>query len=413
LARELKPQAVIEDHRTRTQGGILLAILFLGYAVYAIDRLVLSAVLKPMAESLALTNLQTGLLSSAQYIGVAAVVLVAGTLSDRYGTRRIILLGVAVFTSFTWLVAFSTSFPQAFAFRLVSGVGEGLFWPVAMAFVANYFRARKGLALGVFYVGFDAGQASGLSIGGAAYSYTGDWRSAFLVAPVLGLAVIAGLLCSGRAFAAADTRVGRISFGRDALVLLKRKRTVIIMCFALLATWASVWQVVYLPYYYSTVMGASVPLADYLSAGIVVAGAAGKIVIGATSDRLRRDRILASISAGVVVLYIAFFSTSSILLATVAGLGMAFMSSALFPVVQSLMADSCDGRTGTGLGLTTSAQSVATVFAPTLTAYLFYIGVGRALAIDALVPSALMVCLALIVGDPRRVPKIADPPSNA
>ena len=55
-----------------------------------------------------------------------------------------------VFTAFTWLVAFSANFAEAFAFRLVSGVGEGMFWPVAMAFVADYFRAQKGMALGVF-----------------------------------------------------------------------------------------------------------------------------------------------------------------------------------------------------------------------------------------------------------------------
>ena len=389
-------------NRPRLEGALLLAILFVGYAVYAADRLVLSAVLKPMSQSLGLTNLQTGLLSSAQYIGVTAVVLIAGGLSDRYGARKIILLGVVVFTSFTWLVAFAGDFPQAFVCRLVSGVGEGLFWPVAMAFVANYFRARKGMALGIFYVGFDVGQASGLSIGGAAYAYTGDWRTAFLVAPVLGLAVVAGLLFSGKSIAAADAKVGRIALGREGLALLRRRRTLLIMSFALLATWASVWQVVYLPYYYSTVMGASVLLADLLSAGIVGAGAVGKIVLGTFSDSFRRDRMLAVISASVIVLYVVFFSESSIYLATLAGLGMAFLSSALFPIIQSLMADSCDGRTGTGLGLTTTAQSVATVFAPTMTAYLFYLGVGRSLALDALVPSALMFCVALFVGDPRR-----------
>ena len=387
--------------RWRVQGTLLLAILFLGYAVYATDRLVLSAVLKPMAASLGLTDLQKGLLSSAQYVGVAAVVLVAGWLSDRYGARRMLLLGVAVFTSFTWLVAFSADFAQAFVYRLVSGVGEGMFWPVAMAFVANYFRSRKGLALGVFYVGFDAGQAAGLTVGGAAYAYTGDWRTGFLVAPVLGLAVIAGLMLSRSAFDSAEKSVGSISLGTEALRLLKRRRTILLMAFALLATWASVWQVVYLPYYFSTTMGTSVPLGDYLAAGIVVAGAAGKVSLGALSDRFRRDRLLALISAGVVCLYGGFFSTSNVALAALAGLAMAFLSAALFPVTQSLMADSCDGKVGTGLGLTTSAQSVATVFAPTITASLFYLGVGRAIALDALIPAAMMLALALFVGDPR------------
>ena len=396
----------------RKEGVLLLAILFVGYAVYAMDRSVLSAVLKPMSESLGLTDLQTGLLSSAQYVGVAAVVLIAGGLSDRYGARRIVFIGVLTFTAFTWLVAFAGSFGEAFVFRLVSGVGEGLFWPVAMAFVANYFRARKGTALGVFYVGFDVGQASGLSVGGAAYSYTGDWRTAFLVAPVLGLAVIAGLLFSRGAFASADAKAGRIALGRESLSLLKRRGTLLIMSFALLATWASVWQVVYLPYYYATVMGASVLLADLLSAGIVVAGAFGKIVLGTLSDRFRRDRMLAVISSCVVALYLVFFSESSIYLATMAGLGMAFLSSALFPVVQSLMADSCGGRTGTGLGLTTSAQSVATIFAPTITAYLFYLGVGKALALDALVPSVMMLCVAFFIRDPRKSEGAPETKSN-
>jgi ACS family hexuronate transporter-like MFS transporter len=386
----------------RLQGVLLLALLFLGYTVYAADRLVLSAVLKPMSASLGLSDLQKGLLSSAQYIGVAAVVFVAGSLSDRYGTRRIILLGVIVFTAFTWLVALSTDFAQAFVFRLVSGLGEGLFWPVAMSFVANYFRARKGFALGIFYVGFDVGQASGLSIGGATYAYSGDWRMAFLVAPVMGLAVVAGLLFSRQAFASAESRVGRMALGREALVLIKRKRTVLIMAFALLATWASVWQVVFLPYYYATVLGASVSIAAYLSAGVSVAGALGKMALGAISDTIRRDRLLALISAGVVVLYALFFSATSLYIGALTALAMGFLSAAVFPIVQSFMADSCDGRTGTGLGLTTSAQSVATVFAPTITAYLFYLGVGKALAIDALIPALMMLAVALFLGEPRK-----------
>jgi MFS transporter, ACS family, aldohexuronate transporter len=389
------------DRGLHRQGILLLAILFLGYAVYAADRLVLSAVLKPMSISLGLSDLQKGLLSSAQYIGVAAVVFMAGSLSDRYGARRIILLGIVVFTGFTWIVAFSADFAQAFVFRLVSGLGEGLFWPVAMAFVANYFRARKGFALGIFYVGFDVGQASGLFIGGSTYASTGDWRTAFLVAPVLGVAVIAGLLFAGSAFASADTRVGRVALGREAFALVKRRSTALIMAFALLATWASVWVVVFLPYYYATSLGASVAVADYLTAGVAVAGAAGKVILGTISDRVRRDRMLALISAGVVGLYALFFTAANIEIAALTALAMGFLSSAVFPIVQSLMADSCGSQTGTGLGLTTSAQSVATVFAPTINAYLFYLGVGRALALDAMIPALLMLVVAFFLGDPR------------
>ncbi|HYB75872.1 MAG TPA: MFS transporter, partial [Nitrososphaerales archaeon] len=102
-------------------GVLLLAILFLGYAVYAADRTVLTSILSTIQSALHINDFELGFLNSAVYMGVLATVFTAGHLSDRYGTRKIILLGVVVFTIFTWLIAFSTDFYEAFAFRLISG----------------------------------------------------------------------------------------------------------------------------------------------------------------------------------------------------------------------------------------------------------------------------------------------------
>ena len=154
-----------EPRGARSGPALFLLVMALGYAVYAADRTVLASVLVPLKHSLALDPTQVGLMTSAQYIGVLSVVLIAGHLSDRFGKWRIILAGVAVFSTFTWLISFAADFYQAFAFRLVSGVGEGIFWPVAMSAVANYFGGNRGLALGTFYVGFDVGGAGGSSIG--------------------------------------------------------------------------------------------------------------------------------------------------------------------------------------------------------------------------------------------------------
>ncbi|MGP8124778.1 MAG: MFS transporter [Nitrososphaerales archaeon] len=385
-------------------GGVLfLVIMSLGYAVYAADRTVLSSMLKPMSAALGLSDLQIGLLSSAQYIGVLAFVFVAGHLSDKYGTRRIILVGVSVFTASTWLIGFSTSFYEAFAFRLVSGLGEGLFWPVAMSAVAKYFGVRKGLALGIFYAGFDAGSATGLSIGGAMFSLTTDWRYAFFVAPLIGIAVVAGVFVAKDTFARADGKVGAIALGRDALDLLKRKDIRAVMLFALLATWASVWQVVYLPYYFSKVLGLSVPLAAFVSTAVTISGGFGKVLLGGASDRWRRNRMLAVTSAVVILLYAVFFTASDFYVSVAAALTMGFFSSSIFPVMQALMCDSCDGKTGTALGLTTTAQSVPAVFSTTITAYLFSLGVGKAIALDAMIPALLMLVVALFLKDPRGV----------
>ncbi|MDA4125036.1 MAG: MFS transporter [Thaumarchaeota archaeon] len=390
--------------RSAPGSALFLAVMFVGYAAYAADRSVLSSMLKPLSTVLDLTDLQKGLLSSAQYVGVLAFVFLAGHLSDRYGTRKIIILGVSVFTAFTWLIGLSTDFYQAFFFRLVSGFGEGIFWPVAMAAVANYFRMRKGLALGIFYVGFDAGMATGLTVGGTAFALTSDWRYAFFVAPLLGIAVVAGVFAARGAFASADGRVGRIALGRDALELLKGRRTQVLMLFAFLATWASVWQVVFLPYYYSAVLGLSIPLAAFLASAVAISGGLGKVILGGASDSWRRDRMLVAISAVVVILYAGFFSAPNVFVSAVMGLAMGFFSSSIFPVMQALMADSCDGNTGTALGLTTTAQSAATVLAPVITAYRFSFGVGGSLALNALVPAVAMLAVAVVLREPRIEP---------
>ena len=402
------PGRRLADTLTGARGAALfLAIMFLGYFAFTADRTVLSSMLKPLSASLGAGKVTvlgvsgTAWLASAQFIGVLVFVLASGYLSDRYGHRNVILVGVAVFTAFTWLIGLATSFTEAFVFRLISGFGEGLFWPAAMSAVANYFGRSKGLALGIFYAGFDLGGATGNSLGSITYSLTSDWRTAFFVAPLLGLPVLAGVFTSRGTFSEAKTKTGTLSLGRDASTVLKKRGVPIILTFAFLATWASVWQVAYLPYYYSSALGASVPVAGLIAAAVLVSGMVGKVVLGRMSDRLRRDRLLLALALVVVCAYAVFFSTSDFLLGIASALVMGFFSSAIFPVMQALASDSSEGRTGTALGLTTTFQSVAAVIGTLLPGALFSLGVGRALALGAMVPAVLMVGAALFLHETR------------
>lgn len=377
-----------------------LSVLTLGYAVYAADRYVLSSVLAPMSSALGFSNLQIGLIGSAQYIGVLAVVGAAGAISDRYGRRRVILLGLAVFSLFTWLIAFATGFYAAFLLRLVSGLGEGIFWPVAMAAVTDRFGGRKGLALGVFYVGFDAGSVAGLSLGGVAYYLTGTWQSAFLVAPVAGIAAVGGVYAL-KNFFSGDRADGSLSVGKTSLALLKKPHMLLLMVFALLATWASVWQVVFLPFYFFKVMHFGVLSAALLSSLVFVAGGAGKVVLGGASDAWPRRKVLLLLSLGVVSAYAVFFLAGSFYVSLAAALAMGFVSSAIFPVMQATVVDGSAGLSGTALGLATTFQSVATVFAPTIAGLLLVFGVQKAIAIDAMVPALLMTVVCLFLREPH------------
>ena len=381
---------------------LFLAVMTAGYGVYAADRTVLASVLVPLSASLGLSNVEQGLLASSQYMGVLSAVFVAGHLSDRYGKMRIVLLGVAVFSLFTWLVGTSADFYQAFAFRFVSGLGEGIFWPVAMSAVANYFGASKGLALGAFYVGFDAGGAGGTGIGGLTYSLTSDWRTAFFVAPLLGIAVVAGLFVARGAFADAESKAGALSVGRDALALLRNRQVAVLMAFAFVATYPiAAWQN-FLPKYLSTVFGVTVPFAAYGYGAVLVSGGAGKLLIGRASDSRPRNRVLSIVSLAVLGLFAVFFlATHDPYVALLVGVAVGFPSAAIFPVMQALATDSCGGKTGTALGLTTTFQSAATVLAPTITSLFFPQGVGTAVYLNVMVPMVAVVAVSFLLSEPR------------
>ena len=385
--------------------------MFLGYFAFTADRTVLSAMLQPLSMALGISKAvsfgiaQTAWLAAAQFIGVLAFVLVSGYLSDRYGHRRVILVGLVVFTAFTWLIGTASNFQEAFAYRLVSGFGEGIFWPAAMSAVANYFGRNKGLALGIFYAGFDLGGAAGNTIGSLTFTVTSDWRTAFYVAPLLGIPVIAGVFASKKTLSEASTKVGTLSIGRDAIGTLGRKGVPVIMAFAFLATWASVWQVAYLPYYYRSVFSTSVAQSGLTAAAVLLAGMVGKAVFGRLSDSVRRDRIIVALSLVVVGLYGVFFATSDLDLAIVTAVAAGFFSSAIFPVMQALASDSSGGRTGTVLGLTTTFQSVAAVIGVLLPGALLPMGVRWAFAIGAMVPAVGMTLASFLVREIRNPEK--------
>jgi MFS family permease len=198
-----------------------------------------------------------------------------------------------------------------------------------------------------------------------------------------------------------EGEVERLRIGRDALRLMRRRNVALITLFAFLATWASVWQVAFLPLYFNKVWNYGVVYAAYLTSIVPISGAAGKIILGRLSDTRNRPRMLAMISTLVVLSYLAFFGSSSIASLILAAVVMSFFSSAVFPIMQALMADSCGGRTGTALGLNTTSQSVAAALSPLITAILFGFGIEKAIAVDAMVPAGVMILVALLLREPR------------
>jgi MFS family permease len=171
------------------QKTVCLAALFLAWAIGYSDRIVMSTAIIPISREFALDAGQAGLLLSVFYVSYAVMQLLGGWLSDRYGSRIVVVMCVALWSLFTGLTGLAWSFGSLLVIRFMFGVGEGFFSPASSVTVAETFpkpeRARaKSFLISTVFLGNAAGSA-GVAL---AVVYLG-WRSAFHILSVVGLAV--------------------------------------------------------------------------------------------------------------------------------------------------------------------------------------------------------------------------------
>jgi len=198
---------------SKMQKAACLSALFLAWAVGYADRILISTAIIPISHEFALDARQAGLVLSIFYISYALTQLLGGWLSDRYGSRIIVVLCIVLWSVFTGVTSLAWSFTSLLVIRFLFGAGEGSFSPASSVTVAEVFpkperaRAKSFLISTVFL-----GNAIGSGVIGLAVAYLG-WRSAFhiLAAAGLGVALILWLVLRGgmarqREKRAADTR---------------------------------------------------------------------------------------------------------------------------------------------------------------------------------------------------------------
>lgn len=122
----------------------------------------------------------------------AAFLAPAGRLADRYGRRRLFLVGVAIFTAASAACALAGSIPMLVAFRAVQAVGAGLVMPTSLALLLTAFpAAKRSAAVGMWASVGAVAAALGPPLGGLLVE--ASWRWVFLVnVPVGVLALVFG-----------------------------------------------------------------------------------------------------------------------------------------------------------------------------------------------------------------------------
>lgn len=124
------------------------------------------------------------------FVIIAALLVPAGGLADRYGHKRIFLIGIAEFTAASLLCAIAPSLETLIAARVLQGVGAALIAPASLAIVLDQFPPeRRAAGVGLWGAAAAAAAATGPTLGGALVELS-DWRLVFLVNLPLGAAIV-------------------------------------------------------------------------------------------------------------------------------------------------------------------------------------------------------------------------------
>lgn len=171
----------------------LLAVLGLINFINFADRLVIVPLFPLLRDEFSLTDTQLGTLQTVLQVVLALATVPFALLADRANRRKIIAIGVAVWSGATLLSSLAGTYLALLAARACVGVGEAAYSPAAQSLISGEFpRQMRGRALSFFAAAMLVGGAAGQAIG----SVIGDihgWRWAFAIigAPGLFLAIAA------------------------------------------------------------------------------------------------------------------------------------------------------------------------------------------------------------------------------
>jgi EmrB/QacA subfamily drug resistance transporter len=185
-----------------------LVAVCLGTFMLLVDVTIVNVALPPIAASLGTSYGGLAWVIDGYALALAALLMVTGTLADRFGRRRLYLAGLGVFAAASLACGLAPNAGALVAARVVQGVGGAAMFATTAALIATTYHGRsRGTAFGVWGAVNGLAAACGPLLGGLLTEAWG-WRAIFLVN--LPVAVIAVVLTLAVVTESATSRGGRV-----------------------------------------------------------------------------------------------------------------------------------------------------------------------------------------------------------
>jgi len=169
--------------RAGTRAWAGLAVLMLPVLLVSIDNTVLSFALPTISRELRPSAAEQLWIVDVYALVLSGLLVGMGNLGDRFGRRRMLMIGATGFALISAAAAFATDASQLIGARILMGVFGAMIMPATLSLLRSLFqdRTQRRLAIAIWATGFSAGAAIGPILGGILLEHFG-WGAIFLMA---------------------------------------------------------------------------------------------------------------------------------------------------------------------------------------------------------------------------------------
>jgi EmrB/QacA subfamily drug resistance transporter len=155
-----------------------------------LDSTIVNTAIPAMAASLHVTPLSLKAVVTSYILSLAVAIPISGWMADRFGTRRVFMSAIAIFTIASVLCGLSVNSPMLVAARLLQGVGAAMMMPVGrLAIIRTFPKSELLSAMNFVIIPALIGPLLGPTVGGLIVHWM-SWREIFFVNVPVGLAAI-------------------------------------------------------------------------------------------------------------------------------------------------------------------------------------------------------------------------------
>jgi EmrB/QacA subfamily drug resistance transporter len=155
-----------------------------------LDSTIINTAIPAMAESLQVTPLSLKAVVTSYILSLAVGIPISGWMADRFGTRRVFTVAVAIFTFSSVLCGLAVSSPMLVATRILQGAGAAMMMPVGrLAIIRTFPKSELLMAMNFVIIPALIGPLLGPTVGGLIVHWL-SWREIFFVNVPVGVGAL-------------------------------------------------------------------------------------------------------------------------------------------------------------------------------------------------------------------------------